>query len=153
MLPDLHTDFSRGRSGGLVFPSLSEFSTVYCDPHSQRWVFLKNSVSTCSFTSSPPVHLRFLRLTFHSPFFLLLYGRTHFKDWHRVQPGELFFFYILIPYLIFALLSCFVVCIHHNFTKKGNMKECLKILMTHFWKCLDLSSSLSYSLFVIKFLG
>ena len=26
----------RGRSGGLVFPSLSEFSTVYCDPHSQR---------------------------------------------------------------------------------------------------------------------
>ena len=32
MLPDLHTGFSRGRSGGLVFPSLSEFSTVYCDP-------------------------------------------------------------------------------------------------------------------------
>ena len=28
MLPDLHTNFSRGRSGGLVFPSLSEFSTV-----------------------------------------------------------------------------------------------------------------------------
>ena len=28
--------FSRGRSGGLIFPSLSEFSTVYCDPHSQR---------------------------------------------------------------------------------------------------------------------
>ena len=27
---------SRGRSGGLVFPSLSEFSTLYCDPHSQR---------------------------------------------------------------------------------------------------------------------
>ena len=25
MLPDLHTDFSRGRSDGLVFPSLSEF--------------------------------------------------------------------------------------------------------------------------------
>ena len=36
MLPDLQTDFSRGRLGGLVFPSLSEFSTVYCDPHSQR---------------------------------------------------------------------------------------------------------------------
>ena len=32
LLPDLHTGFSRGRSGGLVFPSLSEFSTVYCDP-------------------------------------------------------------------------------------------------------------------------
>ena len=46
LLPDLHTDFSRGGSGGLVFPrggsgglvfpSLEEFSTVYCDPHSQR---------------------------------------------------------------------------------------------------------------------
>ena len=35
LLPDLHTDFSRDRSGGLIFPSLSEFSTVYCDPHSQ----------------------------------------------------------------------------------------------------------------------
>ena len=34
MLPDLHIGFSRGRSGGLVFPSFSEFSTVYCDPHS-----------------------------------------------------------------------------------------------------------------------
>ena len=31
----MHIGFSRGRSGGLVFPSLSEFSTVYCDPHSQ----------------------------------------------------------------------------------------------------------------------
>ena len=27
--------FSGGRSGGLVCPSLSEFSTVYCDLHSQ----------------------------------------------------------------------------------------------------------------------
>ena len=43
MLPDLHTDFSRGRSGGLVFPPLSEFSSdfhrnqvdyIVC---SQRW--------------------------------------------------------------------------------------------------------------------
>ena len=32
-LPDLHTDFSGGRSGGLVFPSLEEFSTACCDPH------------------------------------------------------------------------------------------------------------------------
>ena len=29
LLPDLHTDFSRGRSGGLVFPSLSEFPTEF----------------------------------------------------------------------------------------------------------------------------
>ena len=33
---DPHSDFSRGRLGFLVFPSLSEFSTVYCDPYSQR---------------------------------------------------------------------------------------------------------------------
>ena len=45
MLPDLHTGFSRGRSGGLVFPTLSEFSTDYFDAHSQRllqkYVFLE----------------------------------------------------------------------------------------------------------------
>ena len=35
MILDLNTAFSRGWSDGLVFPSLSEFSTVYCDPHSQ----------------------------------------------------------------------------------------------------------------------
>ena len=33
LLPDLHIGFSRGRSGGLGFPSLSEFCTVCCDPH------------------------------------------------------------------------------------------------------------------------
>ena len=37
MLLDLHTDLSGGRSSGLVFPSLSEFSTVCCDPHSQSF--------------------------------------------------------------------------------------------------------------------
>ena len=36
LLLDLHTVFSRGNSGGLVFPSLSEFSTVFGDTHSQR---------------------------------------------------------------------------------------------------------------------
>ena len=35
LLPDLSTDFSGGRSGGLVFPSFYEFSTVCCDAHSQ----------------------------------------------------------------------------------------------------------------------
>ena len=33
LLLDLHTDSSGGRSGGLVFPSFEEFSTVCCDPH------------------------------------------------------------------------------------------------------------------------
>ena len=45
MLPDLHTDFSRGRSGGLVFPSLSKFSTVYCDTHSQRLFGIVNKAA------------------------------------------------------------------------------------------------------------
>ena len=36
LLLDQHTGFSGGRSCGLVFPSLSEFSTFYCDSHSQR---------------------------------------------------------------------------------------------------------------------
>ena len=40
LLLDLHTDFSGGRSGGLVFPSLSEFPTVYCDPHSKGFGIL-----------------------------------------------------------------------------------------------------------------
>ena len=29
LLLDLHTDFSRDRSGGLVFPSVEEFPTVF----------------------------------------------------------------------------------------------------------------------------
>ena len=33
---DLHTGFSGGKSGGLIFPSLEEFSKVCCDLHSQR---------------------------------------------------------------------------------------------------------------------
>ena len=37
LLPDLHIGFTRGRSGGLVFPPLEEFSTVCCDPHSQSF--------------------------------------------------------------------------------------------------------------------
>ena len=43
LLLDLHTDFSGGRSGGLVFPSLEEFSTVCCDPHSQGFVIVNEA--------------------------------------------------------------------------------------------------------------
>ena len=38
MLLDPLTDFSGGRSGGLVFPSLSEFSTVCCYQHNKGYV-------------------------------------------------------------------------------------------------------------------
>ena len=43
MLLNLHTDFSGDRSGGLVFPSLEEFSTVCGDPHSQRIGIVNNA--------------------------------------------------------------------------------------------------------------
>ena len=36
MLLYLHTDFSGGRRGGLVFPSLEDFSRVCCDPHTVK---------------------------------------------------------------------------------------------------------------------
>ena len=38
------TDISGGRSGRLVFPSLSEFSIVYCDPHSQGFGIVNKAV-------------------------------------------------------------------------------------------------------------
>ena len=44
LLLDLHTDFSGGRSGDLVFPSLEEFSTVCCDPHKGFGVVNKAAV-------------------------------------------------------------------------------------------------------------
>ena len=44
LLPDLHTDFLKGRSGGLVFPFLSEFSTVCCDLHKGFGVINKAEV-------------------------------------------------------------------------------------------------------------
>ena len=44
LLPDLHTDFSGGRSSGLVF--LEEFSTVFCYPHKAFGIFYKTEVDT-----------------------------------------------------------------------------------------------------------
>ena len=35
LLLDLHTGFTGGRQGNLVFPSLEKFSTICCDPQSQ----------------------------------------------------------------------------------------------------------------------
>ena len=39
--------FLRGRSGALVIPSLEEFSTICCDPHSQRLWDSQQSRSRC----------------------------------------------------------------------------------------------------------
>ena len=41
--------FLKRQVGGLVFPSLSEFPTVYCDPHSQRIWYSQLSRSKCFF--------------------------------------------------------------------------------------------------------
>ena len=51
-LLDLHTDFSGGRSGSLVLPSLEEFSIVCCDPHSQRSVIKSLYSHGCGLSSS-----------------------------------------------------------------------------------------------------
>ena len=60
LLSDLHIGFSRGRSGGLEFPSLSEFSTVYCDPHKDFGVVNKTEIDvflklSCFFHDSADV--------------------------------------------------------------------------------------------------
>ena len=47
LLPDLHTDFSGGRSGGLEFSSLEEFPTVCGDPHSERFWHSQQSRNRC----------------------------------------------------------------------------------------------------------
>ena len=60
MLLDLHTGFSRDRSGGLVFPSPPEFSTVYCDPHKDFGIVNKEEIDvflelSCFFDDSMDV--------------------------------------------------------------------------------------------------
>ena len=52
-------DFSRGRSGGLVFPSLSECPTVYCHPHTQRLWHSQEIRNRCFFLE--------LSCFFHNP--------------------------------------------------------------------------------------
>ena len=60
MFLDLPTDFSGGRSGGLVFPSLEEFSKVYCDPHKGFSIVTKAEIDvflelSCFFDDSADV--------------------------------------------------------------------------------------------------
>ena len=58
LLPDLHADFSRGRSGGLVFLSLEEFSRVCCGPHNQR--FWHSQKSRSWYFSGTPLPIWYL---------------------------------------------------------------------------------------------
>ena len=52
MLLDLHTDFSGGRSGGLLFPSLLVFSVACCDPPKGFGIVNKADLfwNSCSFS-------------------------------------------------------------------------------------------------------
>ena len=65
LLLDLHSDFSGSRSGGLVFPSLSEFSRVCCDPHKGFGVVNKADVFFWNSLFDDPTdvgsHLPFLK--------------------------------------------------------------------------------------------
>jgi len=79
LLPDLHTGFSRDRSVGLVFPSLSEFSTVYCGPHSQRLWHSQSSRNRCFSGSLLPL-IR-LKSVFHWP--ILHDFRDHYSKSSR----------------------------------------------------------------------
>ena len=67
LLPDLHTDFSRGKSGGLVFPFLSEFSHLLWSTHPYpficQWTF--RVLSCLSWRSQ------------WQPTPVLLYGKSH----------------------------------------------------------------------------
>ena len=66
LLLDLPTDFSGGRSGGLVFPSLLEFSTVCCDLHKGFGVVNKADIDvflelSCFFSDPMDVGKTYLR--------------------------------------------------------------------------------------------
>ena len=58
LLLDLHTDFSGGRSGGLVFPSLVEFSVVCCETSDQvieNGAQIRSVLVKCDFFSLLPL--------------------------------------------------------------------------------------------------
>ena len=119
LLPDLHTGFLGGRLGGLVFPSLSEFSTVYCDPHSQKisfWYSYNHCIYIQIFWLSRHACLHFEAKLFQMPVnlnsfsFFFLTKLSLFPLCHLLI---LFFFFIQIskcPKLYdFSLNSCNIV--------------------------------------------
>ena len=90
MLPDLHIGFLRGRSGGLVFPSLSEFSTDYCDYQS-----IKEKIASHTVTEKGAVGIYDLKekeivlpLMINFPFFLLPVQETWVRSLGREDPLE-----------------------------------------------------------------
>ena len=110
MLPDLHTGFSRGRSGGLVFPSLSEFSTVYCDPHSQRLWHSQESRNRCF--SGTLLLFRWSSFRFHTNQKLFYFKVDSLTNWAiREAPisQQLMLSTSLIPIKILIVLEYFIL--------------------------------------------
>ena len=148
LLPDLYTDFSRGRSGGLVFPSLSEFSTVYCDPHSQAFgmvnkakidVFLElhcffhdpadvgNLISGSSAFSKTSLNIR--KFTVHV---LLKPGLENFILWIYLWPHNFPLFIVNVP-------------THLQHFSYATVTSPFKALATCLWMCITfLTFKLSY---------
>ena len=121
------TGFSRGRSGGLVFPSLSEFSTVYCDPHSKGFgivnkaeidVFLELScffddpAQPCLFPSPQPPWMGPRQLKDW-----LVRGRS----WARAQKSYLPIFHVTKPIsflFVFYFIFSIFWSLHYNRKRK-----------------------------------
>ena len=109
LLLDLHADFSRGRSGGLIFPSLEEFSTVCCDPHNQRlWS------SQCSRS-----RWFFRILFFYDPMGvgILISGSSAFSKFSWNIGNSWFMYSSSLPWRIFSitLLACEMSAVVHYF--------------------------------------
>ena len=112
MLPDLDIGFSRGRSGGLVLPSLSEFSTVYCDPHSQISPFFQYAIvihifghsfnrawynllslgflsRTLRFIPVTPPLTMYYPMTHSCQFLPLVHNTSQYSDWFKCYCTKL----------------------------------------------------------------
>ena len=139
----MRVNFSRGRLRGLVFPSLEEFSTVYCDPHSKRLWHSQESRNRCFLELScffdDPVDVGNLISGF-CPF-----SKTSLNIW---------------KFMVHILLKPGLENFKHYFTSLGIFQQFWKILTHHFFKycffliplsllpdnviCLLLSQYLSY---------
>ena len=150
-LPDLHRDFSRGRSGGLVFPSLSEFSTIYCDPlilmcPKYSFVPLKSSQfinmfvgMLCPIKTTPEMEccfndwiclmknfLELFSIFSHSIYNVCFYSYTIMYSWNS---------FVYFPYLDF-IFNCFKCLFLFNFSCIcQDTENCLFLKFTTIYFC------------------
>ena len=116
MLLDLHTDFSGGRSGGLVFPSLSEFSTV-CVIHKAKAFGIVNKADlgvllelSCFFDDPTVIHF----FLYEIDIVLLLKklsDKLTFISFNRVNSVVHMLGKNCIPYFLFFWLCCVFIAV------------------------------------------